>query len=728
MLFKSDIPYQNPDWDVNIEALGFAPGTCGPCGGESEGFDGSVRFWRLLSSDYGLRLTCFVRKCYGFLYPFRKPADQCRSCTIPRRDKNLQVMARGMGWRPGPIQRDTAEPGQVLTEAAVGGLFRVLWECLAVTRCPARGLPGGGTPQFLADDEEWCMAKDPYLVLARKWRPQNFESVVGQEHITRTLQNAIVSGRIGHAFLFIGSRGIGKTTTARILAKALNCESASGPTPTPCDTCDNCRTIAAGTSIDVIEIDGASNNGVEDVRQIRDNIRLVPSRSRYKIYVIDEVHQLSSPAFNALLKTLEEPPEHAVFILATTEAHKVPATIISRCQRYDFRRVGMESISKLLRNILDAEGVTCSDEALYAIARAADGGIRDAESILEQIISYCGKQITFHDVFDVLGLVDWTVMHRLCRAMLDQDIAAQLRIVEDVVVAGKDLSQFVQDILQYFRNLLVCKTSDPAGLLALPDEDIAAMKEIAGQFTLTNLIRLVEQFAELAKDFDSQLAQRIALEALLIRLSKVSVEVSVDTVLEKLVQLGAGGMSAVVDPAPRTPMAKSVGAAAAPLQVTVPAEDEAPDAEPEARRKVRVTTANMERAWQRVAELASGRSLKLGIALAHARPVAIEDDTIVLRFPEEQRSSLSQVEQRDNQNILGEVLSELTSNVTRCRVDAQGMAAVDAPQPDERRAPVSAGTVSQEEARTALQDPHVARVVEVFRGRIVDIKHGAARE
>ncbi|MDZ4861382.1 MAG: DNA polymerase III subunit gamma/tau, partial [Candidatus Hydrogenedentes bacterium] len=365
------------------------------------------------------------------------------------------------------------------------------------------------------------MAKDPYLVLARKWRPQRFEDVVGQEHITRALQNAITAGRIGHAYLFIGSRGIGKTTTARVLAKALNCERSDKATPTPCGECDNCRTIAAGNNIDVLEIDGASNNGVDDVRQIRENIRLVPSRSRYKIYVIDEVHQLSGPAFNALLKTLEEPPEHAIFILATTEAHKLPATIVSRCQRYDFRRAGMDNLRKLLRQILDAEQITCSEEALYAIARSADGGIRDAESILEQLISYCGKTISYRDVFDVLGLVDWKQLNRMCVALQQQNIAELLTIVEDIVASGKDLSQFVQDILQYFRNLLVCKTADPRSLLALPADEITAMQAVAAQFTLTNLIRLVEQFAELAKDFDSQLAQRIALEALLIRLSKV---------------------------------------------------------------------------------------------------------------------------------------------------------------------------------------------------------------
>jgi len=575
------------------------------------------------------------------------------------------------------------------------------------------------------------MSKDPYLVLARKWRPQAFESVVGQEHITRTLQNSIANQRIGHAFLFIGSRGIGKTTTARILAKALNCEAAEGPTPEPCGECENCKTIAAGNSIDVMEIDGASNNSVEDVRQIRENVRLVPSRSRYKIYVIDEVHQLSASAFNALLKTLEEPPEHAVFILATTEAHKVPATIISRCQRYDFRRVGLDGITTLLRRILDAEGITCSDEALYAIARAADGGIRDAESILEQLISYCGKEITFQDVFDVLGLVDWNVMHGLSRAILEQDIAAQLKIIEDVVVAGKDLSQFVQDILHYLRNLLVCKTANPKDLLALPDDDIQAMQAIANRFTLTALIRLVEQFAELSKDFDSELAQRIALEALLIRLSKLSVEVSIDAVLEKLAQLGAGGLAPLAATGPAMTATRSVGAAGtvlAPKAVReTPPEPEVSQA-PSKPQRVTVTPENMTDHWNRVAETVSGESLRVGVALAHGRPVALDGETIVVHFPGDQANSLALVEQPENRRMVCASLRELTANLTTWRIDAVGDSLeVEAPGA-QRRSPVTGGHVSAEDAQAAIENPHVAKVVELFRGRIVDIKHGASSE
>lgn len=483
------------------------------------------------------------------------------------------------------------------------------------------------------------MAKNPYYVIARKWRPKVFDEVVGQEHITRTLQNAIVSGRVGHAFLFIGSRGIGKTTTARILAKALNCATVDAPTPHPCGQCDNCLTIGAGNNIDVIEMDAASNRGIDDARQIRENVRLTPAQSRFKIYIIDEVHQLTHEAFNALLKTLEEPPAHAVFILATTEAHKVPPTIVSRCQRYDFRRVGLDQLYELLRRILEAEGVQCSDDALHAIARAADGSIRDAESILEQLISYCGEEITFQEVFDVLGLVDWQMLQDLCDAILAKDIAGQLQIVEDVAVSGKDLSQFVADILRYFRNLLVCKTAEPKGLLALPDAEIAVMQERAGRFTTTQLIRMVEQFADLSKDFQSQLAQRIALETLLIRISKVAVEVSVDTVLEKLMRLGGGG--------PTKPAPKSKGHG-------------------------------------------PGR----GKDAAAREPDSAE----------------------------GKSGQTVTGKARRRELASDRPHPGDAPSQPE---PPFGAHVSSEQAQAALKDPHIAKVVDVFKGRVVAVKHAS---
>lgn len=560
------------------------------------------------------------------------------------------------------------------------------------------------------------MAGEKYLVFARKWRPQSFEDVIGQEHITRTLQNAIAAGRIAHAFLFIGSRGIGKTTTARILAKALNCVAADGPTPNPCNQCDNCRAISEGNNMDVIEIDGASNNSVDDVREIRENVRLVPSRSRYKIYIIDEVHQLSPGAFNALLKTLEEPPAHAVFILATTEAHKVPATIISRCQRFDFRRVSVDNICGLLRQILDKEGIRCSDEALHAIARAAEGGMRDAESILDQLVSYCDGEITFQNVFDVLGLVDWRVLHELCDAVLNKDIAKQLEIIETVVSAGKDLSQFVEDILRYFRNLLVCKTGNPKTLLALPDNEIAEMQARADRFTLTQTIRLVEQFAELLKGYDSQLSQRIALEALLIQISKRTVEISVDTVLEKIMQLSDRLEGADVSTISLTAPAPPRASATAVMREVAPAPTPAPPQDD----RVRMTSRNMAAVWNDVVARVSEGAMALQITLNQAKPVAVDGACLVLELDSGAASTRDALSKTANRAAIDEALQSRTENVTTYRFEVkEGPCSQTVEAPATSQAKGHGGP----EIEKAMKDPHIANVLDVFKGRIVDVKH-----
>jgi len=378
---------------------------------------------------------------------------------------------------------------------------------------------------------------DTYHVLARKWRPQQFDEVVGQEHITRTLKNAVSSGRIHHALLFIGSRGIGKTTTARILAKALNCQSSDKPIPEPCDKCNNCIEISKGTHLDVQEIDGASNNSVDNIREIREAVRLAPAHARYKVYIIDEVHQLSSAAFNALLKTLEEPPSHAVFILATTEAHKIPATIISRCQRYDFRRVAVPDIVQLLEQIVKAEKRKATKEALFAIARSADGGVRDAESILDQLMTYCEGEITYKDVQDVLGLIETDKIDQLVYALQSKDISKVLSIIDEVSTSGKDLNQFVEEFIRHIRNLLILKTTQQENFFFLPEEDIKRLKEQAENFTIIQLMKFVEQLAELNQNFTSQLSHRTALEAFFIKNCKVGTELSIESILEKLIQL-----------------------------------------------------------------------------------------------------------------------------------------------------------------------------------------------
>ena len=564
------------------------------------------------------------------------------------------------------------------------------------------------------------MASSQYLAIARKWRPQTFSEVVGQDHITRTLTNAIKSGRIHHAFLFIGSRGIGKTTTARILAKALNCTNSDGPTVEPCNTCDNCVSIGAGNNIDVIEIDGASNNTVADVRDIRENVRMVPTSSRYKVYIIDEVHQLSTSAFNALLKTLEEPPPHAVFILATTEAHKIPATIISRCQRYDFRRVAVKDIVVLLKKILAKEKITATDEALHAIARVAEGGVRDAQSIVDELITYCDKQITFDDVFDVLGLVNWQYFHDLCDAMLAGNVVRQLEIIEEVIAAGKDLSQFVEDILRYYRNLLVCLTAGSSELLLrLPEAEMQEMQKRATQFTVVKLIRLVEQFSELVNGFDSQIAQRTALETLLIQLTRVDVEVSLDTVMEKLMLLGKGGIASNAGGLP--------GSASPPNPPEAGPPPSAP-AVPAPEKRAISLGKGQDSAWRELLVRAGKVKAGLAVHLGRTRPLGVDDDAVLtLEFEPGAEKAWAFFKTAENRAALERFLQSETGNVRQVffagkddLAEPESVPSPLPPLPPPAKPAVQEGETAGQFARIQ-KDPGIATVLNEFKGVIVEI-------
>ena len=309
------------------------------------------------------------------------------------------------------------------------------------------------------------MQQEHYEVIARKWRPQNFDDVIGQQHITDTLKNEIQSGRLAHAFLFSGIRGIGKTSAARILAKALNCQSGDTPTAEPCGQCDACLSIRNGTATDVMEIDGASNRKIENIRELRENIKFSPAKLRYKVYIIDEVHMLTKEAFNALLKTLEEPPKHAIFILATTDDHKVPITITSRCQRFSFRSVGLNDMSRALQRITEAENIQIDEQSLLYIAKRSEGSMRDAQSILEQVISYCGKEISREKVSEILGVVGSESIQDVVGAMLSDEPEKILEVVHSLVLQGHDLEQFYKELIEHVRNLLVLKVSPKAECL-----------------------------------------------------------------------------------------------------------------------------------------------------------------------------------------------------------------------------------------------------------------------
>jgi len=352
-----------------------------------------------------------------------------------------------------------------------------------------------------------------YQVIARKWRPGVFEEVVGQTHITRTLRNAIASGRVAHAYLFSGPRGVGKTTAARILAKCLNCE--GGPTVTPCGACESCKGITSGSSVDVFEIDGASNNSVDNIREISESVRYVPSLGKYKVYIIDEVHMLSTAAFNALLKTLEEPPPHAIFIFATTEVHKIPATILSRCQRFDFKRIPFRDIQAHLKKIVVKEGVAFEDEALFLLAREADGSLRDSQSLLEQSLAFAGGELKARHVAESLGLMDRSILFEISEAIVGKDPAACLNIVEKVYEFGYDLKRATSDLLEHFRDLTVLKVTGEASLLDLPDCETERLEKIssaAGAERLQMIFSIISRgYEEVSRSAHPRYALEMAL-------------------------------------------------------------------------------------------------------------------------------------------------------------------------------------------------------------------------
>ncbi|MBQ6248524.1 MAG: DNA polymerase III subunit gamma/tau, partial [Kiritimatiellae bacterium] len=387
-----------------------------------------------------------------------------------------------------------------------------------------------------------------YEVLARKWRPRQMADVIGQEHVTRTLQHAIESGRVAHAYLFVGPRGIGKTTLSRIFAKALNCE--HGPTPTPCDQCDLCREIMAGNALDVIEIDAASNNGVDNIRDLRDSIQFAPARARYKIYIIDEVHMLSTGAFNALLKTLEEPPPHAKFIFATTEIDKLPATIISRCQRFDLRRIPTTLIVDYLRHIAEEEGVKADGDALLAIARGAEGGMRDALGALDQIISFKGNDVTEQDVLAVFGLVSRSQLEDLAAAILKGDMAAGLRIIDDLDRKGKDLRRLAVELMEHFRNLLVRQQlgDDAVQALDVTPEQLASLDAQTKLADSGRLLRVTEHLADLESRIRMALSRRTLFETVFLRCCRAATVVTLDQVIKQLTMLKDGAAATAGGP------------------------------------------------------------------------------------------------------------------------------------------------------------------------------------
>lgn len=376
-----------------------------------------------------------------------------------------------------------------------------------------------------------------YTALYRKWRPPTFEDVKGQDHIVQTLKNQITSQRVGHAYLFCGTRGTGKTSVAKIFARTVNCQHTVDGSP--CNECNSCKGILTNSSMNVVEIDAASNNGVENIREIREQVQYPPTEGKYRVYIIDEVHMLSTGAFNALLKTLEEPPSYVIFILATTEVHKIPITVLSRCQRYDFKRITLDTLVRRLEELASKENIEAEERAFAYIAKAADGSMRDALSLLDQCVAFhYGKKLTYNDVLEVLGAVDATVFSKLLRAVIAKETTQCIYFLEEMVMQGRELGQFVTDFIWYMRNLLLIKTADDAeNMLEMSEENLKQLREESQLIDGETLMRYIRIFSELSNQLRYANQKRVLIELALIKLTKPQMEHNLDSLIQRLNEL-----------------------------------------------------------------------------------------------------------------------------------------------------------------------------------------------
>jgi len=482
-----------------------------------------------------------------------------------------------------------------------------------------------------------------YLVLARKWRPQNFDQIVGQEHVTTTLRNAIRTKRTAHAYIFAGARGVGKTTTARILAKALNC--AEGPTETPCNKCTSCVEITGSRSMDVLEIDGASNRGIDQIRDLRENVKYTPTQGKYKIYIIDEVHMLTKEAFNALLKTLEEPPAHVVFVFATTEVHKVPITILSRCQRFDFRRISLDGIVDHLKKMLSGEDVRADDESLYIVAKKAEGSLRDSISLLDQLIAFSGNDIKAEDARQVLGLVDQEMYFKALELVRAHDKQGILGLIDQVADGGYDLQEFVLGWLAHLRKLLlIAAGSGKSAAGDMSPEEVDKFNQQAKGLDDRDILRMVNILIDAEATMKRSSQSRLILEMAALRLCNLDSTVRLEEVIKLLDQSGNSDDEKEEMPAKAERPVKQ-----AKLDVSPVKEDPVEYITP-----AKPLNQDFESLWQQLIAAVQERHMTAGTCLASARPVGVSDGNLILSFGPQANFHKKSLEDKAFQDLIQE--------------------------------------------------------------------------
>jgi len=574
-----------------------------------------------------------------------------------------------------------------------------------------------------------------YQVFARKYRPQTFDDLVGQDHVTRTLKNAVQQNRLAHAYLFVGPRGIGKTSTARILAKALNC--IHGPTVTPCGVCDSCKEIAGGNSLDVLEIDGASNNGVEQVRELRDNVRYAPVKGKYKIYVIDEVHMLTPQAFNALLKTLEEPPEHVKFIFATTEPQKVLPTILSRCQRFDLRRIPTNLIAQHLQFIAGKEKITLEPAAAHAIARGADGGLRDAESMLDQLVAFCGETIAENDVLNVFGFTSEQTVAGFTEKILCGQTSEALGLLDEQSAAGKGMMKLMSDLIAHLRDLLVFKVKPDALADEAAPELQPSLGEEASLIETDRLLELIEQFAEAEGRMKWAPNKKLHFEVAVIKAIQTLSQVTLTEVIDNLAALRGGSSGISVS---------SIAKTVAPAKKVMPEKGKvpAPTAEKSVLRTPSTEPASggtshqgasqvpavspaaggpidMAAVWPKAVQLAYTRRplIKTWIELAQLR--GTEGRNVLLGFAPDQKTVMESLSRPANRSFLEALLKEMTGTDWTVKLSlVEGLRSTSAPE--EMRAQPDPGKPTPNDSLESFKnDPLIKEALEIFKGEIKSV-------